>query len=653
MSEKKPENQAKLKKFLRGPWLWIAIALTVVFVGSSLINTQQYTKVDTQVGLEMISSGQAEKVTIFDGDQRVDVVLRNPDAEFGKMVQFFYVSGRAETVADTVALAQISEGWTDEVPSTPWILALLGSLLPFIIILALFWFLMGSMAGGGRGVMQFGKSRAKLVNKEMSKITFGDVAGIDEAIEELNEIKEFLKNPKKFQDMGAKIPHGVLLYGPPGTGKTLIAKAVAGEAGVPFFSISGSDFVEMFVGVGASRVRDLFEQAKQAAPAIIFVDEIDAVGRHRGTGIGGGNDEREQTLNQLLVEMDGFDTSTNVILIAATNRPDVLDPALLRPGRFDRQVGVSAPDLKGREQILGIHAKNKPLAEKVDLAVVARRTPGFTGADLANVMNEAALLAARLDKKQIDDSIIDEAIDRVIGGPQRKSAVMKDHERLVTAYHEAGHALVAGASNYSDPVTKITILPRGRALGYTMVMPMEDRYSISRNQLLDQIAYAMGGRIAEEIVFKDPTTGASNDFEKATSIARTMVTKYGMSAKVGSISLGSGNAEPFLGRELATHRDWSNEMAQTVDNEVRAILDSAMDEAHKALTVNRTVLDRLAKELLEKETLNQEQIAEIFKSLKKLPKRATWRSSTKRGITGKGPIPVPKKQEEKVSKKKA
>ncbi len=653
MSEKKQENQAKLKKFLRGPWLWIAIALTVVFVGSSLINTQQYTKVDTQVGLEMISSGQAEKVTIFDGDQRVDVILRNADAEYGKMVQFFFVSGRASTVAQTVAESQISEGWTDEVPSTPWILALLGSLLPFIIILALFWFLMGSMAGGGRGVMQFGKSRAKLVNKEMSKITFADVAGIDEAIEELNEIKEFLKNPKKFQDMGAKIPHGVLLYGPPGTGKALIAKAVAGEAGVPFFSISGSDFVEMFVGVGASRVRDLFDQAKQAAPAIIFVDEIDAVGRHRGTGIGGGNDEREQTLNQLLVEMDGFDTSTNVILIAATNRPDVLDPALLRPGRFDRQVGVSAPDLKGREQILGIHAKNKPLAEKVDLAVVARRTPGFTGADLANVMNEAALLAARLDKKQIDDSTIDEAIDRVIGGPQRKSAVMKDHERLVTAYHEAGHALVAGASNYSDPVTKITILPRGRALGYTMVMPMEDRYSISRNQLLDQIAYAMGGRIAEEIVFKDPTTGASNDFEKATSIARTMVTKYGMSAKVGSISLGSGNAEPFLGRELATHRDWSNEMAQTVDNEVRAILDSAMDEAYKALTVNRSVLDRLAKELLEKETLNQEQIAEIFKSLKKLPKRATWRSSQKRGISGKGPIAVPKKPEEKATKKKA
>ena len=645
MTEKKQDNQTKLKKFLRGPWLWIAVALTVVFVGSSLMNTQQFTKVDTQVGLEMISSGQAEKVTIFDGDQRVDVVLRNPDAEFGKQVQFYFVSGRASAVAQTVADANISKGWSDEVPNTPWILALLGSLLPFIIILALFWFLMGSMAGGGRGVMQFGKSKAKLVNKEMSKVTFADVAGIEEASEELTEIKEFLKNPKKFQDMGAKIPHGVLLYGPPGTGKTLIAKAVAGEAGVPFFSIAGSDFVEMFVGVGASRVRDLFDQAKQSAPAIIFVDEIDAVGRHRGTGIGGGNDEREQTLNQLLVEMDGFDTSTNVILIAATNRPDVLDPALLRPGRFDRQVGVSAPDLKGREQILAVHSKNKPLAEKVDLALVARRTPGFTGADLANVLNEAALLAARLGKKKIDDETIDEAIDRVIGGPQRKSAVMKDQERLVTAYHEAGHALVAGAANYSDPVTKITILPRGRALGYTMVMPLEDRYSVSRNQLLDQIAYALGGRIAEEIVFKDPTTGASNDFEKATSIARTMVTKYGMSAKVGSISLGSGSTEPFLGRELATNRDWSNEMAQIVDNEVRAILDQAMDEAYKALSTNRGVLDQLAKELLEKETLNHEQIAVIFKKVKKLPKRATWRSSSKRSISARGPIAVPKRKE--------
>ncbi|HEY7854183.1 MAG TPA: ATP-dependent metallopeptidase FtsH/Yme1/Tma family protein, partial [Aquiluna sp.] len=381
----------KLKKFFKGPWFWIALALSVVLIGSSLLNTNQYQRVDTQEGLDLIRTGQAKSVTVIDGDQRVDVQLINANSSNGEYVQFYFVSGRADTVAEIVASSPISEGWTDDVPSTPWLLAILGSLLPLIIILALFWFLLSSMGGGGRGVMSFGKSKAKMVTKETSSTTFEDVAGIEEALEELTEIKDFLKNPKKFVDMGAKIPRGVLLYGPPGTGKTLIAKAVAGEAGVPFFSISGSDFVEMFVGVGASRVRDLFEQAKQSAPAIIFVDEIDAVGRHRGTGIGGGNDEREQTLNQLLVEMDGFDTNTNVILIAATNRPDVLDPALLRPGRFDRQVGVNAPDLKGREQILKVHAKNKPIDKDIDLALVARRTPGFTGADLANVLNESAL----------------------------------------------------------------------------------------------------------------------------------------------------------------------------------------------------------------------------------------------------------------------
>ena len=632
----------KLKKFARGPWLWIALALSVVLIGSTLLNSEQITKVDTQVGLELIESGEAKTVKIFDGDQRVDVVLAEPHPEYGDQIQFYFVSGRSVAVANAIAEARIAEGWSDEVPRTPWYLALLGSLLPFVIILALFWFLMSSMSGGGgRGVMNFGKSKAKMVTKETSSVTFADVAGIEEAMEELIEIKEFLKDPKKFQALGAKIPKGVLLYGPPGTGKTLVAKAVAGEAGVPFFSISGSDFVEMFVGVGASRVRDLFEQAKQSAPAIIFIDEIDAVGRHRGTGIGGGNDEREQTLNQLLVEMDGFDTNVNVILIAATNRPDVLDPALLRPGRFDRQVGVGAPDLKGREQILKVHSKNKPLAEGVDLELVARRTPGFTGADLANVLNEAALLAARLNRTEITNEIIDEAIDRVIGGPQKKSTLMRDQERLITAYHEAGHALVAGAMNYSDPVTKITILPRGRALGYTMVMPMEDRYSITRNQLLDQVAYAMGGRIAEEIVFKDPTTGASNDFEKATNIARTMVTKYGMSAKIGAISLGSGSSEPFLGRELATHSNYSNEMAQQVDIEVRAILENALDEAHTVLNQNRRILDRLAKELLERETLNQEEIAKIFKTVKKLPERSVWRSSQKRSVSAKGPIAVP------------
>ena len=643
MSETKT-SKFSLKKLARGPWLWIALAVMVLIIGSSLINGDRFTKVDTQVGIELIQQGKADSIKIFDGEQRVDVVLIAPERELGNQVQFFYVSSRGEAIAELVARASVRSSWTDEVTNVPWYLAVLASLLPFLIIGLIFWFLIAGAAGGGRGVMNFGKSRAKMVTKETSSVTFADVAGVDEAIEELQEIKDFLRSPKKYQDLGAKIPHGVLLYGPPGTGKTLVAKAVAGEAGVPFFSISGSDFVEMFVGVGASRVRDLFEQAKQSAPSIIFVDEIDAVGRHRGTGIGGGNDEREQTLNQLLVEMDGFGSESNVILIAATNRPDVLDPALLRPGRFDRQVGVGAPDLKGREQILQVHAKNKPLAEDVDLTTIARRTPGFTGADLANVLNEAALLAARLNRSEINDEILDEAIDRVIGGPQRKSALMKDQERLVTAYHEAGHALVAGSLNYADPVTKITILPRGRALGYTMVMPQEDRYSISRNQLLDQIAYAMGGRIAEEIVFRDPTTGASNDFEKATATARMMVTKYGMSASIGSISLGSGASEPFLGRELATGHNYSDEMAQQVDKEVKAILDTAANEAYQALTLNRAVLDQLAKELLEHETLNQPEIERIFKKVKKLPARATWRSSKDRPLSRKGPIAVPERK---------
>ena len=477
----------KSKKFLKGPFIWIFAALLIVFIGTSLSTGTTYKRVETSVGLNLLETGKAESVKVYDGEQRVDIVLKNKDATLGKNVQFFYVFHRGVAVTEAIAKADIVDGYDDQVPNTPWYVALLGTIFPFIIIGAIFWFLMSGMGGGNGKVMNFGKSRAKLVNKENSTVTFADVAGSDEAIEELEEIKDFLKNPQKFQAVGAKIPRGVLLYGPPGTGKTLVAKAVAGEAGVPFFSISGSDFVEMFVGVGASRVRDLFEQAKQSAPAIIFVDEIDAVGRQRGAGIGGGNDEREQTLNQLLVEMDGFDSKTNVILIAATNRPDVLDPALLRPGRFDRQIGVGAPDLKGREQILRVHAKGKPVADDVDLALVARRTPGFTGADLANVLNEAALLTARQNEKQITAATIDEAIDRVIGGPQKKTRLMKDQERLNTAYHEAGHALVAAAMNDSDPVTKVTILPRGRALGYTMVLPLEDRYSISRNQLLDQL----------------------------------------------------------------------------------------------------------------------------------------------------------------------
>jgi cell division protease FtsH len=631
-----------LKKILSGPFIWIFLAIVILITGTSLINAQTFQQVDTKYGLELIESGKAKSVKILDGEQRVDIELTNPDPEFGSQVQFFYVAPRGEQVIDAISNSTISEGFNDEVPNTPWYLALLGSLLPFILIGLIFWFLLSSMQAGGGKVMQFGKSKAKMVTKETSQTTFKDVAGIDEALEELEEIKDFLKKPDRFKALGAKIPRGVLLYGPPGTGKTLVAKAVAGEAGVPFFSISGSDFVEMFVGVGASRVRDLFEQAKASSPAIIFVDEIDAVGRQRGAGIGGGNDEREQTLNQLLVEMDGFDSDVSVILIAATNRPDILDPALLRPGRFDRQIGVGAPDLAGREQILRVHAKNKPIDDDVDLALIARRTPGFTGADLANVLNEAALLSARENHRTIDAATVDEAIDRVIGGPQKKSRLMKDEERLNTAYHEAGHALVAASLNHSDPVTKVTILPRGRALGYTMVLPMEDRYSVTRNQLLDQIAYALGGRVAEEVVFNDPTTGASNDFEKATKTARQMVTLYGFASSLGTVSYGGGG-EVFIGRDMAQAREYSDEVAHQIDLEIRKILDAAHDEAYKAINLNRKVLDLMAKELMEKETLNPDDIAKIFNSVKKLPKRKPWLSKASRPSSKKGPIAIPAK----------
>jgi cell division protease FtsH len=632
----------KSRKLFRGPFFWIFVALAALTIGFNSVNTTGFTKVDTSVGLQFIKSGTAKSVLVIENEQRVDVVLNSADVKYGDKIQFFYVTPRGTQVATVISEATIADGFNDQVTSTPWYLSLLFSILPFILIFGLFWFLMSSAQGGNSKVMQFGKSRAKLYNKDMPKVTFEDVAGVDEAIEELQEIKDFLKEPEKFQAVGAKIPRGVLLYGPPGTGKTLLAKAVAGEAGVPFFTISGSDFVEMFVGVGASRVRDLFEQAKAASPAIIFVDEIDAVGRQRGAGIGGGNDEREQTLNQLLVEMDGFDSKTNVILIAATNRPDVLDPALLRPGRFDRQIGVSAPDLIGREQILKVHAKGKPVAADVDLATVARRTPGFTGADLANVLNEAALLTARLGEKQITNSTLDESIDRVIGGPAKKTRLMMDTERLNTAYHEAGHALVAASMNNSDPVSKVTILPRGRALGYTMVLPLEDRYSVTRNQLLDQIAYAMGGRVAEEIVFGDPTTGASNDFEKATSIAKAMVMQFGMSSLVGSVAYGTAG-EVFIGRDMAHTKEYSDITAQNIDKEIRAILDAAHDEAYKAINLNRKVLDAMAKELMERETLNAEEIAVIFKSVKKIPKRPQWLSKKTRPKPKQGPIAIPTK----------
>ena len=630
-----------LKKIFRGPILWIVLAVVIVWIGSSLITMSGYKEISTEHGLHLLKGDKVSQATIVDNDQRVDMTLKKADGSNGTQVQFYYVEPRGTDVVKAVSSADLPKGYNDQVPQQSWWLSILSILLPVLLIGVFFWLMLSGMQGGGNKVMQFGKSRAKLVSKESPKVTFDDVAGSDEAIEELQEIKDFLKEPAKFQAVGARIPKGVLLYGPPGTGKTLLARAVAGEAGVPFSSISGSDFVEMFVGVGASRVRDLFDQAKQNAPAIIFVDEIDAVGRHRGAGLGGGHDEREQTLNQLLVEMDGFDVKTNVILIAATNRPDILDPALLRPGRFDRQIGVDAPDLVGRKKILEVHGRGKPLAAGVDLEVVARKTPGFTGADLANVLNEAALLTARSNAQLIDNRALDEAIDRVIAGPQRRTRVMKDQEKLITAYHEGGHALAAAAMRHTDPVTKITILPRGRALGYTMVLPLEDKYSVTRNELLDQLAYAMGGRVAEEVVFKDPTTGASNDIEKATGIARKMVTEYGMSSDIGSVKLGQSSGEMFLGRDMGHQRDYSERIAERVDSEVRALIEKAHDEAWQVINDNREILDSLARALLEKETLDHHQIAEIFKDVKKLPERPEWVSAENRVSPGIPPIAFP------------
>ncbi|MGP0224551.1 MULTISPECIES: ATP-dependent zinc metalloprotease FtsH [unclassified Paenarthrobacter] len=627
----------KAKSFFKGPGIWIVVVVGLLLVAFATLAPGGSARIDTKDGLELLAqSGKVEQAKIFDAENRVDLVLKdnlNIDGQDkGKNVQFFYVTDRGPDVVKAVTNANPEKGFTDQPIENNWFSGLFSLLIPVLLLGVLFWFLLSRMQGGGSKVMQFGKSKAKLVNKDMPQVTFADVAGADEAVEELQEIKEFLQEPAKFQAVGAKIPKGVLLYGPPGTGKTLLARAVAGEAGVPFFSISGSDFVEMFVGVGASRVRDLFEQAKASSPAIIFVDEIDAVGRHRGAGIGGGNDEREQTLNQLLVEMDGFDVKTNVILIAATNRPDVLDPALLRPGRFDRQVTVEAPDLQGREQILNVHAKGKPMAQGIDLKAVAKKTPGYTGADLANVLNEAALLTARSNANLIDDRALDEAIDRVMAGPQKRSRVMKELERKITAYHEGGHALVAAALRNSAPVTKITILPRGRALGYTMVVPEDDKYSVTRNELLDQMAYAMGGRVAEEIVFHDPSTGASNDIEKATGTARKMVTQYGMSERVGAVKLGQGGGEPFLGRDAAQERNFSDQIAYVVDEEVRRLIDQAHDEAYAILTENRDILDRLALELLERETLNQAEIADIFRDVRKRDFREIWLSKESRPV---------------------
>jgi cell division protease FtsH len=631
-----------IRRIIRGPFVWIGIAVLLVILASSLLGNVGGPKdVDTSQVVTAIQDGTITKATIVDRDQKIEVTLAN-----GDRIRSQYVDGQGVELQNMlqaqVKEGKIKDGYNVEVPHDSVLLSLIYAFLPVLLIVLLLFFFMGQMQGGGNRIMNFGKSKAKMVSKDMPKTTFADVAGADEAVEELQEIKEFLQEPAKFQAVGAKIPKGVLLYGQPGTGKTLLARAVAGEAGVPFFSISGSDFVEMFVGVGASRVRDLFEQAKANAPAIVFVDEIDAVGRHRGAGMGGGHDEREQTLNQLLVEMDGFDVTGGVILIAATNRPDILDPALLRPGRFDRQISVGAPDMIGRAQILAVHAKGKPLSSDVDLDAVARRTPGFTGADLANVLNEAALLTARNDAKLIDNAALDEAIDRVIAGPQKRTRVMSEHEKKITAYHEGGHALVAAALPGTDPVHKITILPRGRALGYTMVLPDVEKYSTTRAEMLDQLAYMLGGRAAEELVFHDPTTGASNDIEKATAVARAMVTQYGMTERLGAIRYGQEQGEVFMGRDFGHTRDYSEDVAAAIDQEVRAFIDAAHHEAFEILVENRDVLDALVVELLEKETLDKADVARIFEPLSRRPVRPAWTGSSRRTPSERGPVQSPK-----------
>ncbi|WP_341927806.1 ATP-dependent zinc metalloprotease FtsH [Nocardioides psychrotolerans] len=635
-----------MKRIFKGPWVWIAFAVVAVLLALQFLAPGGgYDEVSTSRMEAYIEKGEVKEISFIDGDQVIQATLDSGVRESGSDVMAYYVAGQQQGIIAAVDRA-VADGTIEESnsenPQPSLLGTILATLLPFALIILLFLFLMNQVqGGGGRGVMQFAKSKAKLITKDMPKTTFADVAGCNEAIEELGEIKEFLQEPAKFQAVGAKIPKGVLLYGPPGTGKTLLARAVAGEAGVPFYSISGSDFVEMFVGVGASRVRDLFEQAKENAPAIVFIDEIDAVGRHRGAGMGGGHDEREQTLNQLLVEMDGFDVRGGVILIAATNRPDVLDPALLRPGRFDRQIGVDAPDLAGRHKILQVHSRGKPMATDIDLKSIARRTPGFTGADLANVLNEAALLTARNNEKMITDGALDEAIDRVIAGPQRSSRLMSEKEKLITAYHEGGHALVAAALPGTDPVHKITILPRGRALGYTMVLPDEDKYSQTRSEMLDKLAYMLGGRAAEEMVFHDPTTGAGNDIEKATGLARAMVTQYGMTDRLGAIKLGETQGEPFLGRDMGHQRNYSEEIAAIVDEETKKFLAVAHQEAFDILEENRDVLDDLVLALLDRETLDKAEIAEVFVPLRRRPERPAWTGSPHRNPSAIPPVEIP------------
>jgi cell division protease FtsH len=625
-----------VKRYFRGPFVAVLVVLLLFFFLYRYASSgTSYKPTDTSKVISLIDSGQVKSALLIDTDQTIQITTKS-----GQTLQASWVGSQGQQLATT--MQQHSVDYNVQVPKGSSIFTLILSWLPFLLIILLFLFIMNQMQGGGSRVMNFGKSKAKLITKDTPKTTFADVAGADEAIEELQEIKEFLQSPGKFQAIGAKIPKGVLLYGPPGTGKTLLARAVAGEAGVPFYSISGSDFVEMFVGVGASRVRDLFEQAKANAPAIVFVDEIDAVGRHRGAGFGGGHDEREQTLNQLLVELDGFETKGGVIVIAATNRPDILDPALLRPGRFDRQIVVAQPDLAGRKGILRVHARGKPFAQDVELDMIARRTPGFTGADLANVINEGALLTARGNQTQITMASLEEAIDRVTAGPKRKSVLLSEKERKIIAYHEGGHALVGHALPHADPVHKITIIPRGRALGYTASAPAEDKFLVSRAEMMDQLAMLLGGRTAEELVFHEPTTGAANDIDKASQIARGMITEYGMSERLGARKFGTGDGEPFLGRDMSHSRDYSEEIASAIDDEVRRLIESAHDEAWEILVQYRDVLDNLVLQLMEHETLARGEVLQIFSPIRPRPTRGSYTGYGKRLPSDRPPVLTPK-----------
>jgi cell division protease FtsH len=631
------------KRLLRNPLIWVLVVILVYFAFSTLFDdTRGYTQEPTSTAIAQITSGNVKDAVIEDKEQRLRLTLANPlpDTQTTQIISQ-YPASSSGAVFEALRQAGNNPTFNTIVRQDSFLMSMLIYLIPLgLVLLILFW-MMNNAQGGGNRVMSFGKSKAKQLNKDMPKTTFADVAGADEAVEELYEIKDFLQNPGRYQALGAKIPKGVLLYGPPGTGKTLLARAVAGEAGVPFYTISGSDFVEMFVGVGASRVRDLFEQAKQNSPCIIFVDEIDAVGRQRGAGLGGGHDEREQTLNQLLVEMDGFDARGGIILIAATNRPDILDPALLRPGRFDRQIPVGAPDLAGRKAILGVHSKGKPFAGDVDFEALAKRTVGMSGADLANVINEAALLTARENGTLINGAALEESVDRVVGGPRRKGKIISEQEKKITAYHEGGHALAAWAMPDLEPVYKLTILPRGRTGGHALVVPEDDKGLMTRSEMIGRLVFAMGGRSAEELVFHEPTTGASSDIDQATKIARAMVTEYGMSAKLGAVRYGREQGDPFLGRSMGNQADYSLEVAHEIDEEVRKLIEAAHTEAWEILNTYRDVLDDLVFELLQKETLTRKDLERIFDRVEKRPRITAFNDFGSRTPSDKPPIQTP------------